>query len=220
MVSMLLRPSFCVALVYGFISTTRAVPSALPGDRVHLAPRALATMLARAEMNIANSSSRPQVEFQKNTGPAQIPFIFCPEVFNEPPHSCSVCGGESDSMPGKCKSPNKGGYICNCRFSFAFDGTTNHRCGIVGHATRLADCLNRLQYWKKWINNSGDHNYCKWANCDWHLRVGYHYSICEPQTAYHYHYYYYAFSHCKWRFRSADSRGRCACGGCSMALSR
>ena len=68
-----------------------------------------ATMAPRADGN-------QEVEEKLDRGPAQKVLMGCPEMFNEPVHSCSSCGGESATIRGQCKIANGSKFYCKCTF--------------------------------------------------------------------------------------------------------
>lgn len=108
------RYQFCAALALHVISISGSSHPALPAQGIRRDSLSLATLLPRAGASLLVGS---ELEERQNGQPAQVVLMGCPEMFNEPVHSCSSCGGESPTKPGQCKDSNGSGWLCKCTLS-------------------------------------------------------------------------------------------------------
>ena len=97
------------ALALHVISISCSLSPALPAQGVRREVLSFETILPRIH--------GLELQERQNSQPAQKVLMGCPEMFKEPVHSCSSCGGESPTKAGQCKDPNGSGWYCKCTSS-------------------------------------------------------------------------------------------------------
>ena len=106
LISMHFGYQLCAALALHVISISCSLSPALPAQGVRREALSLATLVPRVD----------GAEL-KEKQPVQIVLMGCPEMFNQPVHACSSCGGESPTEPGTCKDANASHWYCKCTSS-------------------------------------------------------------------------------------------------------
>lgn len=59
---------------------------------------------------------KKDVKKSQNHGPAQIVLVGCPEMFDDDPMACGLCGNEDPEQKGYCKDRNASDWKCRCLY--------------------------------------------------------------------------------------------------------